>query len=151
MAHSSSDAEAVLLDREAVEAVDKSDLLTDVLAIPEHLRDAVWKAQSARLEDWDSPGGLVVAGMGGSAIGCELARAALGDTASRPILDARASGLPPWRTTLRSMDEPRPTWTPSASTTRLPTCAPSATWAPPPTTAGGITRPSIVAESATAR
>ena len=96
MAHSSSDAEAVLLDREAVEAVDKSDLLTDVLAIPEHLRDAVWKAQSARLEDWDSPGGLVVAGMGGSAIGGDLARVALGDQASRPILSARGYGLPGW-------------------------------------------------------
>jgi glucose/mannose-6-phosphate isomerase len=96
MAHSSSDAEILLLDREAVEAVDASDLLTDVLAIPEHLRDAVWKAESARLEDWDSPGGLVVAGMGGSAIGGDLARVALGDQASRPILSARGYGLPGW-------------------------------------------------------
>ncbi len=84
------------LDRAAVGAVDRSDLLADVLALPEHLRDAVWKVESAQLDDWDAPGGLVVAGMGGSAIGCELARAALGDTASRPILDARAYGLPPW-------------------------------------------------------
>ncbi len=37
-------------------------------------------------EPWDSPGGLVVAGMGGSAIGGALARAVLGDHASRPIL-----------------------------------------------------------------
>jgi glucose/mannose-6-phosphate isomerase len=36
--------------------------------------------------------------MGGSAIGGALARAALGDTASRPILSARAYGLPPWTT-----------------------------------------------------
>jgi glucose/mannose-6-phosphate isomerase len=96
MAHSSSDAETVLLDREAVAAVDASDLLTDVLAIPEHLRDAVWKVQSAQLEEWDSPGGVVVAGMGGSAIGGALARAALGDRASRPILSARGYGLPGW-------------------------------------------------------
>ena len=37
------------------------------------------------MEEWDSPGGLIVAGMGGSAIGGGLARAALGDHASRPI------------------------------------------------------------------
>ena len=44
----------------------------------------------AIMEDWDTPAGLVVAGMGGSAIGGALARAALGDQASRPIfVDAR--------------------------------------------------------------
>ena len=97
MAHSGSDVEEALrLDREAVEAVDASDLLTDVLAIPEHMRDAQWKVESARLEEWDSPGGLVVAGMGGSAIGGALAQAALGDQASRPIFTTRAYGLPAW-------------------------------------------------------
>ena len=50
------------------------------------------------LDRWDTPGGLVVAGMGGSAIGGALARAALGDHASRPILGSRAYGLPPWTT-----------------------------------------------------
>src|SRR6195952_2759180 len=86
------------LDRESISRVDTTDQLTDVLAIPEHLRDALWKAESAQLSEWDSPAGLVVAGMGGSAIGGALARAALGDTASRPILAARAYGLPPWTT-----------------------------------------------------
>ena len=97
MAHSGSDVEEALrLDRDAVEAVDASELLTDILAIPEHMRDAQWKVESARLEEWDSPGGLVVAGMGGSAIGGALAKAALGDQASRPIFAARAYGLPAW-------------------------------------------------------
>jgi glucose/mannose-6-phosphate isomerase len=86
------------LDRESIGQIDTTDQLTDVLAIPEHLRDALWKAESAQLSNWDSPAGLVVAGMGGSAIGGALARAALGDTASRPILSARAYGLPPWTT-----------------------------------------------------
>ena len=36
--------------------------------------------------------------MGGSAIGGRLARAVLGDHASRPILSSRAYGLPPWTT-----------------------------------------------------
>jgi glucose/mannose-6-phosphate isomerase len=97
MAHSGSDLEEALrLDRAAIEAVDTEDLLTDVLALPEHMRDAQWKVESARLEEWDSPGGLIVAGMGGSAIGGALAQAALGDQASRPILATRAYGLPAW-------------------------------------------------------
>lgn len=86
------------LDRDTIGRVDTTDQLTDVLAIPEHLRDALWKTDSAQLGEWDSPGGLIVAGMGGSSIGGALARAALGDTASRPILSARAYGLPPWTT-----------------------------------------------------
>jgi glucose/mannose-6-phosphate isomerase len=86
------------LNREGIAEVDTADLLEDVMAIPEHLRDALWKVQSADLAPWDSPGGMVVAGMGGSAIGGALARAALGDTASRPLLSARAYGLPAWTT-----------------------------------------------------
>ena len=65
---------------------------------PEHLRDAVWRVESAIMQDWDTSAGLVVAGMGGSAIGGALARAALGDHASRPIFVTRAYGLPTWTT-----------------------------------------------------
>ncbi|MBJ7328925.1 MAG: bifunctional phosphoglucose/phosphomannose isomerase [Solirubrobacteraceae bacterium] len=87
-----------VLDRRGIEALDASDQLTDILAIPEHLRDALWKVESAAVPATDCPGGLVVAGMGGSAVGGALARAILGDTASRPILGARGYGLPPWTT-----------------------------------------------------
>src|SRR6185437_9241137 len=45
-----------------------------------------------------TPGGLIVAGMGGSAVGGALARAALGDRASRPITLARDYALPAWTT-----------------------------------------------------
>ena len=69
-----------------------------MLALPEHLRDALWRVESAIMQDWDTSAGLVVAGMGGSAIGGALARAALGDHASRPIFVTRAYGLPPWTT-----------------------------------------------------
>jgi glucose/mannose-6-phosphate isomerase len=84
------------LGPEAVERVDGSGQLHDILDMPEHLRDALWRVSSANMVGWDSPGGLVVAGMGGSAIGGELARVCLGDQASRPILSARSYGLPPW-------------------------------------------------------
>src|SRR5205085_3906548 len=72
--------------------------LSDVLALPEHLRGALWRVESAIMQDWDTTAGLVVAGMGGSAIGGALARAALADHASRPIFVTRAYGLPPWTT-----------------------------------------------------
>jgi len=86
------------LTRERIERVDASRQLDDILALPEQLRDALWRVEAARLEPHDAPGGLVIAGMGGSAIGGALARAALGDRASRPIVLARDYGLPPWTT-----------------------------------------------------
>jgi glucose/mannose-6-phosphate isomerase len=86
------------LSREAIAQVDPSGQLSDVLALPDHLRDALWRVESAIMNEWDTPGGLVVAGMGGSAIGGALACAALGDHASRPIFVTRAYGLPPWTT-----------------------------------------------------
>jgi glucose/mannose-6-phosphate isomerase len=93
-----SSTEQLELDRETIGRFDPTDQLTDVLAIPEHLRDALWKVESAGLEPWDSPGGMIVAGMGGSAVGGQLARSILGDHASRPLLAAQAYGLPPWTT-----------------------------------------------------
>jgi len=86
------------LSRERIAHVDASDQLGDVLALAEHLRDAMWRVESAIMQDWDTPAGLVVSGMGGSAIGGALARAALGDHASRPIFVTRAYGLPTWTT-----------------------------------------------------
>ena len=86
------------LSRASIARVDPSDQLGDVLALPEHLRDALWRVESAIMEDFDTSAGLVVAGMGGSAIGGALARAAMGDHASRPIFVTRAYGLPPWTT-----------------------------------------------------
>ncbi|MCK9247964.1 MAG: bifunctional phosphoglucose/phosphomannose isomerase [Solirubrobacteraceae bacterium] len=86
------------LDPAAIAAVDASDQVADVLAMGDHIRDAMWKVESAGLGAWDSPGGLVVAGMGGSSIGGLLGRAAIGDQAARPVLAARGYGLPPWTT-----------------------------------------------------
>ena len=68
----------------------------DILDLPDHLRDALWRVESAALQPFDAPGGLVVAGMGGSGIGGALARAALGAAPARPIALARdydAAGL----------------------------------------------------------
>jgi glucose/mannose-6-phosphate isomerase len=98
MAASPSETTELRLDSESIAAVDRSDLHADIVGLPEHLRDALWKCQSAQLQPWESPGGLIVAGMGGSGVGGVLARAILGDHASRPVLAARTYGLPSWTT-----------------------------------------------------
>jgi glucose/mannose-6-phosphate isomerase len=72
-------------------------MLEDVLAIPDHLRDALWRVESARLEPAEATG-LAVCGMGGSAIGADLAAAALGDRLTRPLLTVRGYELPNWLT-----------------------------------------------------
>ena len=72
-----------------------AEMLEDILAIPDHLRDALWRVESARLEQADSAG-LAVCGMGGSAIGGDLASAALGARLRRPLVTVRGYGLPSW-------------------------------------------------------
>ena len=84
------------LDAAAVAAADPTGQCADILGLGEHLRDALWKFESADLAPVDSPGGLVVAGMGGSAVGGRLACAAIGPRASRPIVLAGGYQLPPW-------------------------------------------------------
>ena len=92
------EAATTTLDRAAVDAVDSSGQVDDILGLPEHLRDALWRVESAGLQTRDSARGLVVAGMGGSAIGGALARSALGDRATRPIAVSRSYELPGWTT-----------------------------------------------------
>lgn len=70
-------------------------MLDDVLAIPDHLRDALWRIESARLEAAEAAG-LIVCGMGGSAIGGDLAAAALGSRLTRPLVTVRGYELPSW-------------------------------------------------------
>ena len=73
---------------------DASNQLDDVLALPDHLPDALWRVESARLEPFEATGGLVVCGMGGSAIGSDLAAVAFGNRLSRPLTTERGYELP---------------------------------------------------------
>ncbi|MDO9354106.1 MAG: bifunctional phosphoglucose/phosphomannose isomerase, partial [Solirubrobacteraceae bacterium] len=91
-------ADVIALDPETVAAGDPSEMFTDALSLPDQLRDAAWKVESAGLTPWESPDGLVIAGMGGSGIGGALAVAAIGDQATRPITLARGYELPSWTT-----------------------------------------------------
>jgi glucose/mannose-6-phosphate isomerase len=72
-------------------------MIDDVLGIPDQLRDALWRIESARLQPADAAG-LMVCGMGGSAIGADLAIAALGDRLTKPMMTVRGYALPSWAT-----------------------------------------------------
>ena len=72
-------------------------MIDDVLGMPDQLRDALWRIETARLEPVDSAG-LMVCGMGGSAIGGELAASVLGDRLTRPLITIRGYELPSWTT-----------------------------------------------------
>jgi glucose/mannose-6-phosphate isomerase len=84
------------LSRESIAAVDPQGMLGDVLEQPAHLADALWRVESAAISSFDAPGGLAICGMGGSAIGADLAAAAIGSRARRPIATVRGYELPPW-------------------------------------------------------
>jgi glucose/mannose-6-phosphate isomerase len=72
-------------------------MIDDVLGIPDQLRDALWRIETARLQPAEAAG-VMVCGMGGSAIGAELAAAALGDRLTRPLHAIRGYALPSWTT-----------------------------------------------------
>jgi glucose/mannose-6-phosphate isomerase len=75
--------------------LDSGDQLDAALSLPDFLRDALWRVGSAAIDPIDATG-LIVCGMGGSAIGGDLAAAALGSRLSRPLDVVRAYGVPSW-------------------------------------------------------
>ena len=68
----------------------------DVLAQPHQIGDALWRVDAAKVPDQAAPGGLLVCGMGGSAIGGDLAAAAIGRRAVRPVRTVRGYAPEPW-------------------------------------------------------
>jgi glucose/mannose-6-phosphate isomerase len=81
------------LAAESVRAVDARGMVDDVLAQPGQLADALWRVESASVPAGEASGGLLVCGMGGSAIGGDLARSIVGERASAPIRVVRGYAL----------------------------------------------------------
>lgn len=71
------------------------DMLDAVRAMPDHLRDALWRIETARAGAMEAPAAFVC-GMGGSAVGGDLAVAALSDRLTKPMLVPRGYELPSW-------------------------------------------------------
>jgi glucose/mannose-6-phosphate isomerase len=68
----------------------------DVMAQPGQLEDALWRVEAANIPSRELSGGLVVCGMGGSAVGGDLAGAAIGERATAPVRTVRGYTLDPW-------------------------------------------------------
>ena len=83
-----------------IASVDTGGQIADVLAMPAHLEDALWRVESASLEKslrlLDGPTPLLICGMGGSAVGGDLAAAVLGDRLMAPLRTLRSYELPSW-------------------------------------------------------
>src|SRR3954451_15821445 len=88
------------LNQEDIARVDTAGQVADVLAMPSHLEDALWRVQSASLEKtlrrMEGPTPLLICGMGGSAVGGDLAAAVLGDRLMAPLRTIRSYELPAW-------------------------------------------------------
>src|SRR3954452_10426634 len=84
------------LTTDAIAAADPSGMLGDVLAQPHQYEDALWRAESAGIKKREFTRGIVICGMGGSAIGADLAAAAIGLRATAPITTIRGYELPAW-------------------------------------------------------
>lgn len=70
-------------------------MIEDVIAMPDQIRDALWRIDSAGLEAVEVEG-LIVSGIGGSAVGGDLARNLIGDRLEGPLEVIRGEHLPPW-------------------------------------------------------
>jgi len=84
------------LTPDAVAAVDTTGQAEDIGDLAVHLRDALWRVESAAIAPIEAPGGLIVAGMGGSAVGGRLAAAGIGSRLARPMIVAEEYVLPGW-------------------------------------------------------
>lgn len=71
------------------------DMLDAVRAMPDHLRDALWRIETARAGTMEAPAAFAC-GIGGSAVGGDLAVAALSDRLTKPMLVPRGYELPSW-------------------------------------------------------
>jgi glucose/mannose-6-phosphate isomerase len=84
------------LDRGSIDAVDPGAMIDDILNQPHQLEDALWRVESAGIAPVHARSGLVVCGMGGSAIGADLARGAIGARAQRSLITSRDYAPPSW-------------------------------------------------------
>ncbi|MBE2319265.1 bifunctional phosphoglucose/phosphomannose isomerase [Solirubrobacter sp. CPCC 204708] len=77
-------------------ANDTTGQLDEVLGLSEHLRDALWRVDSSGAKPVEATGGVIIAGMGGSASGGRLAQGAIGPRLKRPLVVADGYALPSW-------------------------------------------------------
>jgi glucose/mannose-6-phosphate isomerase len=76
--------------------IDTLNMLAEINILPEQLSKAYQLGISQKLPAWDGIRSVLVAGMGGSAIGADLLAAYVADTCTVPLYVLRDYGLPVW-------------------------------------------------------
>lgn len=76
--------------------IDTTGQLGEALGLSEHLQDALWRVDSSGARPVDATGGVIIAGMGGSASGARLAQGAIGPRLKRPLVVSDGYALPGW-------------------------------------------------------
>jgi len=76
---------AILDQPEKVKEIDKSDMLSHLMKTPDYCRDAIKRAKQVKVPEKVKPKNIVIAGMGGSAIGGEILQDWLRDEFPIPI------------------------------------------------------------------
>jgi glucose/mannose-6-phosphate isomerase len=76
--------------------IDTQDMLSQIEGLPGQLEKAWDLGQNLALPDWDGIERVVIAGMGGSAIGADLLSAYISDRCPVPVAVHRNYGLPAW-------------------------------------------------------
>lgn len=87
---------AEALDAAATAAVDSTSQFAEALDLGIHLRDALWRVDSAGIAPSEAARGFVIAGMGGSGVGALLALGALRESLRRPMAVVQGYALPGW-------------------------------------------------------
>lgn len=76
--------------------VDRSGMIKHLVGFPEQVEEAIEIGRNAQLPPWKDMKGVVVVGMGGSAIGGDLVRGYLSQAFELPIMVVRDYTLPQW-------------------------------------------------------
>jgi glucose/mannose-6-phosphate isomerase len=84
----------VLDQQNKIKEIDRSNMLSDMLETPDYCRDAIKRAKHVSVPEGMKPKNIVVAGMGGSAIGGEILHDWLRDMLPIPIEVSRDYTLP---------------------------------------------------------
>lgn len=83
-------------DYAAFSALDSQDMFSQIDGLPDQLQTAWDLGQELPLPDWKDIQRVLIAGMGGSAIGADLLAAYLAPTCAVPVVVHRNYGLPAW-------------------------------------------------------
>ena len=83
-------------DLTAYQKIDKSKMIEEINGLPNQLKSAWEMGMSLPLPDWRNINQIVIAGMGGSAIGADLIHAYVAPMCNIPIFVHRNYGLPAW-------------------------------------------------------